>query len=122
SFTANPIACAAANASYHLLNQPSCRENIIRIAGDHKNYADKVGNNVHVREARTLGTILAIELEAGVTAYDNAIARSIYTYFLDRDILIRPLGNVIYVLPPYVINREESTTIYSAIDEFLDQL
>jgi adenosylmethionine-8-amino-7-oxononanoate aminotransferase len=122
SFTANPIACAAANASYTLLSQPACQESILRIAADHKAFAEKAGRNRHVREVRTLGTILAIELEAGVTSYDNAIAGSIYTYFLDRNILIRPLGNVIYVLPPYVINREECTTIYSAIDEFLDQL
>jgi adenosylmethionine---8-amino-7-oxononanoate aminotransferase len=122
SFTANPISCAAANASFSLLMQRPCKDNIRRIAADHEAFALEIRGNKHVREARVLGTIFAIELEAGETSYQNSIAKSIYTFFIHRNILIRPLGNVIYVLPPYVITRGELREIYSAIKSFLDQL
>lgn len=122
SFTANPVACAAANASYHLLMQPSCQACIVRIAENHKSFLERIKNHKRVRASRSLGTIMAIEVEAGVTGYENNIARTIYSYFLERNILLRPLGNVIYVLPPYVIRDEECRLIYTCIEEFLDQL
>jgi adenosylmethionine-8-amino-7-oxononanoate aminotransferase len=76
-----------------------------------------------VINARSLGTILAIEIKSsGATAYDNEIRSKIYPFFLERNILLRPLGNVIYVVPPYIVTKEELTTIHNAIEEFLDSL
>ncbi len=122
SYTANPIACAAANASYHLLNEASCQAAIARITRSHANFLATIRHHPRVRDVRSLGTILAVEVEAGETRYDNSIAAGMYRYFLDRDILLRPLGNVIYTVPPYVITDDDCKRIYSAITDFLDQL
>lgn len=122
SFTANPVACASANASYRLLTQPACLENIGRISVNHAAFVKRIESHRRVRNARSLGTIVALEVDAGSTGYDNSIAKTIYSYFLSRDILLRPLGNVIYVLPPYIISDDECALIYARIEEFLDQL
>jgi adenosylmethionine---8-amino-7-oxononanoate aminotransferase len=123
SYTANPIACAAANASFHLLCADETWARINMISRCHQEFLQKIINQRHVKNARALGTILAIELATvGETSYFNSINKKIYSFFLERDILLRPLGNVIYVVPPYVITEEELQTIYSAISEFLDSL
>lgn len=68
-----------------------------------------------------MGTILAIELNtAEGSSYANALRKTIYPYFLERNILLRPLGNTIYVLPPYVITSQELRFIYDAIGSFLE--
>lgn len=123
SYTANPIACAAANASFDLLTGPLCQENIRRISHRHQHFASSLRDDPDVLEARTCGTILAIELKTVEgSAYENPLRKRIYPFFMERGILLRPLGNVIYVLPPYVINDEELDTIYVAIADFLGHL
>lgn len=121
SYTANPLACAAANASFELLTDENCQRRIAEITGKQKAFGDSVRSHPKVREARTTGTIVALELrtEDGTT-YDNSLRKKIYPYFLNRNILLRPLGNVIYVLPPYVISDEQLGTVYEAINDFLD--
>jgi adenosylmethionine---8-amino-7-oxononanoate aminotransferase len=123
SYTANPISCAAANASFGILNRDETWAQIRSIATLHQEFAGRVGNHRAVKHSRALGTILAIELrtEQG-TSYFNSIRERIYSYFLERNILLRPLGNVIYVLPPYVIQPGELLAIYDAIENFLDEL
>jgi adenosylmethionine-8-amino-7-oxononanoate aminotransferase len=123
SYTANPLACAAANASFELLTQPSCQSRIDRIARLHTEFAASLNGSEKVLKVRTLGTILAIELVTPEeTAYDNPLRQKIYTYFLKKNILLRPLGNVIYVLPPYVISDEELHHVYEAIEGFIGTL
>lgn len=123
SYTANPIACAAANASFELLVGGDCQEQIEMISQRHKDFILKIGKHNKVLEARSLGTILAVELKTvEETSYFNEIRKHSYQFFLDRDILLRPLGNVIYVLPPYVITSNELEKIYNTIEEFLPSL
>jgi adenosylmethionine-8-amino-7-oxononanoate aminotransferase len=123
SYTANPIACAAANASFELLIDNTCQEQIEMIETHHKDFSQRIASHRHVLNARSLGTILAIELKTPEgTSYFNEIRKWSYKFFLDRNILLRPLGNVIYVLPPYVIKEDELKIIYSCIAEFLDSL
>jgi adenosylmethionine-8-amino-7-oxononanoate aminotransferase len=123
SYTGNPLSCAAANASFELLMKSECMENISRISENQEAFAKKIGNHQRVINARSLGTILAIEIKSsGATAYDNEIGSRIYPFFLERNILLRPLGNVIYVVPPYVINKQELEYIHKAIEEFLGTL
>lgn len=120
SFTANPVACAAANASFDLLQTDECHKNIQRISDSHKNFATEIRSIISVREARTLGTILAIELKSEEsTSYTNPLRKQIYSYFLNRDILLRPLGNTFYILAPYCITEQEMNHVYQAIHEFL---
>jgi adenosylmethionine-8-amino-7-oxononanoate aminotransferase len=122
SFTANPISCAAANASYELLMQPECQDRISSISIAHKNFVEKIKWKNYGVEVKSLGTILVIELTtSNVTSYFNEIGKKIYDYFLSRDILLRPLGNVLYFLPPYSITKKELETVYTAIDDFLSR-
>lgn len=123
SYTANPIACAAANASMELLIGEDCQHQINRISALHQDYCKIVQLHKNVKEARCLGTILAVELRTEMeSSYFNEMRKMIYPYFLERDILLRPLGNVIYVLPPYVITGEELNRVYRAISDFLDSI
>ena len=123
SYTANPLACAAANASFALLTDESCQQKIRMIESMHRAFAAWAQTHQAVSDVRTLGTIIAIELKTpGQTAYENPIRKKIYAYFLERDVLLRPLGNVIYVLPPYVIEAEKLESVYAVIREFLNEL
>jgi adenosylmethionine---8-amino-7-oxononanoate aminotransferase len=123
SYTANPLGCAAANASFSLLMQPECQHAIARISQRHDAFKVKIRNHKMVSDARSTGTILAVELKSEEGShYGNAIRKKIYPYFLSRNILLRPLGNTIYVLPPYIIQNEELEVIYAAIETFLNEL
>ncbi len=123
SYTANPLACAAANASFDLLMNEECQNNIQRISESHRRFVSKIKNHPSIKNIRNLGTILAVELQSeDGTSYFNEKRKKIYPYFLERNILLRPLGNVIYLLPPYVTVNEELSIVYSAIHEFLDSL
>lgn len=123
SFTANPLSCAAANASFTLLQSPDCQQRIKSISDQHQKFAAKIKNISVVKEVRTLGTILAIELESTEkTSYSNSIRQRIYQYFLDRDILLRPLGNTFYIVAPYCTTNDQLAGIYAAIDNFLSEL
>jgi adenosylmethionine-8-amino-7-oxononanoate aminotransferase len=123
SYTANPIACAAANASFELLIRPDSGKNLSRISNHHKNFLDRVRNHAAVKEVRSLGTILAIELKTvGQSSYSNDLRKKIYQYFIDREILLRPLGNTFYVVPPYCITDEELKLVCNTIEAFLENL
>lgn len=122
SYTANPLACAAANASFELLKHPICTQNINRISNKHKQFAKEIKIHQNIKEVRCLGTILAIELQAGETSYFNDVRKTIYSFFIDRNILLRPLGNVIYILPPYITTDEELDMLYKNITEFMGRL
>lgn len=120
SFTANPIACSAANASFQLLMEEECQQNILRISQQHKDFAAALRTSSAVKEVRVLGTILAIELNSGEsTSYTNSLRKKIYSYFLEHDILLRPLGNTFYIVAPYCITTDEINHLYNAIRKFL---
>lgn len=120
SYTANPIACAAANASYELLMKEDCQQRIQRISKHHKDFAAQLSVHPTVKEARTLGTILAIELNSTEeTSYTNSLRDKIYSYFLKQHILLRPLGNTFYIVAPYCITTDELNHLYKTIGSFL---
>jgi adenosylmethionine-8-amino-7-oxononanoate aminotransferase len=76
-----------------------------------------------VKSVKVLGTIISIELATdGASGYVNDARKKIYRYFLNRNILMRPLGNVMYLLPPYIISEQQLDTIYDAIRDFLNEL
>ncbi len=123
SYTANPLACAAANASFDLLMSEMCQQNIRQITRSHLDFISKIKHHPSLKNIGSLGTILAMELQTKEgTSYFNETRKKIYPFFLERGILLRPLGNVFYVLPPYVITGEELNLIYAAIEEFLQAL
>lgn len=123
SYTANPISCAAANASFKIMMREETWNRIRQIEDLHRGFITQIKEHPSVAQARVTGTIMAIELATPEnTSYFNEIKRKIYSHFLSRDILLRPLGNIIYILPPYVIEPHELQTIYSAIESFLNEI
>jgi adenosylmethionine---8-amino-7-oxononanoate aminotransferase len=122
SYTGNPLACAVALASYDLLFSETCQRQIEMIGQSHAGFASRVTQHPKIASVKSIGTILSIELKTENSGYANSLRTVIYNYFLAKDILLRPLGNVIYVVPPYVIREEELNTIYTAIEEFLTNL
>lgn len=123
SFTANPIACASALASLDLFQQSETAENIARIKAMHGSFADKIRNHPKIKTVRQTGTILAMEWETGDnTSYFSSLRDKLYHYFLAAGVILRPLGNVIYILPPYCITNEQLSYVYSKIEQALEEL
>lgn len=123
SYTANPLACAAANASFAILMSSECGKARRTISDNHERFIDELHSNALVKEARSLGTVCAIELKTSEdSSYQNSLRKKIYPYFLSKNILLRPLGNVIYILPPYIITEEELEQVYQSIRDFLTDL
>lgn len=123
SFTANPIACASALASLDLFQQPETAENITRIKAAHAAFADKIRNHPKIKTVRQTGTIFAMEWETGDnTSYFSSLRDKLYNYFLAAGVILRPLGNVIYILPPYCITNEQLNYVYSKIEQALEKL
>lgn len=122
SFTANPIACAAALASLDLFMLPETAENIKRIKDRHASFGRAICNHAKLKQVRQIGTIIALEWETGAgTSYFSNLRDKLYNYFLDAGIILRPLGNVLYILPPYCITDGQLDYIYSKIEEALDR-
>ncbi len=119
SFTASPIACAASLASMDLLLQADTLRNIQRIAKQHAAFATRLASNPGVEQVRQQGSILAFDWKAGETSYFNNIQEVLYQRFMDRGIVLRPLGNTVYILPPYCISEAALEEIYDAILEEL---
>jgi adenosylmethionine-8-amino-7-oxononanoate aminotransferase len=123
SFTANPVACAAALASMDLFVDPSTAQNIQRITERHRQFALQLQNHEGIKAVRQTGTILAMEWETGSqTSYFSNLRDTLYKYFLNAGIILRPLGNVVYILPPYCITDEQLGYIYSTILQALQTL
>lgn len=120
SYTGNPLACAVANASFELLTSAECQHAIQRISASHEKFKNEISGHPAVKEIRSLGTIVALEIKNDEgTSYSNPIRKKIYPYFLEQGILIRPLGNILYVVPPFVITNDELQTVYGSIKKFL---
>lgn len=123
SYTANPLACTAANASLDLLLTAETKSNITRIADMHKDFVKKILELRGIEDARCIGTILAIEFESGEnSSYLSEMRNKIYPFFIERNVLLRPLGNLIYIIPPYIITNNELKIVYKAIEDFLHSL
>jgi len=123
SYTANPIACTAGLASLDLTLDEACEANRKRIEARHREFAVSVKGNNKLKNVRIQGTILAMDIETGAaTSYTNTQRDIIYKFFIDRRILLRPLGNIIYLMPPYCISDAELEYIYSAIKELTDKI
>ena len=93
-----------------------------RIAAIEKIHAQRLAEfreHSSVAEVRMLGTIAAIELRANDPGYLSDIRTQLYPYFLEQGVLLRPLGNVIYTVPPYVTSEDDMHYIYDVIEKAL---
>ncbi len=121
SFTGNALACAAACANLTLFENPEVFENIARIQQQHTQFKASLTYK-RVKEVRMMGTILAIELTDSKEDYFSTLRDEAYHFFLENGILLRPLGNVIFINPPYVIDNENLIYIYENIRNFISNL
>lgn len=120
SFTGNPLACAVACASLDLMEKSETWQQIELIAKNHQVFKAKIETFSKLKEVRQTGTILALEFNTEEnSSYFNNLRDKLYQFFLNKNILLRPLGNVLYILPPYCITSTELQQIYDAIEEFL---
>jgi adenosylmethionine-8-amino-7-oxononanoate aminotransferase len=120
SYTANPLACAAANASLDLLLEPTCETARAVIEAEHRQFQKVWGQHPKLARCDVLGTILAIEYKTEEGSYYHPLRQRLIDFFLEQQILIRPLGNVLYLLPPYCISQSELRRIYTAIAHTLE--
>lgn len=123
SFTANPMACAVALASMDLMEKSETWENIARVEACHQTW--KAKNQAHsiIQNIRIQGSIIAFEIAVGESnGYMHSIRDRAYQYFIKKGILMRPLGNTLYILAPYCISNEELEQIYLEIENFAAEL
>ena len=121
SYTANPLACAVANASLDLIELSTFSEQINRIVNTHQEFALKIKDHPKIQNCRQTGTIIAFDIAStNETNYFNSLRDRMYDYFISKGILLRPLGNTIYIMPPYCMKEEELNKVYKSILEFIE--
>lgn len=121
SYTANPIACAAARASLALLDDVSAGRRAA-IERSHRAAAERFGSVKGITNVRVLGTILAADLVVGDAGYLSTIGLELRRRALDQGVLLRPLGDTVYLLPPYCAAEPDLARAYDIIAEFAEAL
>jgi len=119
SFTGNAIACAAALANLEVWENEPVHARIRAIAEYHAQALARFRGRAEIADARHMGTIAALELRVPDAGYLAALGPKLNTFYLERDVLLRPLGNVVYILPPYCIRANELERTYGIIDDSL---
>ena len=118
SYTANPIACAAAGANLAIWREEPVLDRIATLAARQSAWLEKLGRFCHFDNPRQCGTIAALDLKTrGEGGYMDDLAPLLMTFFRDRGVLLRPLGNTVYVMPPYCITEEQLGQVWDAIGE-----
>jgi adenosylmethionine-8-amino-7-oxononanoate aminotransferase len=113
SFTANPLGCAAALASLDLLQHYP--ERYQQFDARHTPLLEELADHPLVKRIRCLGTVAAFELDAGESSYLNPIGKQLQRHCLAQGVFIRPLGNLVYLLPPLCISEAQLQQCYGAI-------
>ena len=117
SYTANPIACAAAVANLEVWQQEPVLSRIRSIEEFHEHNLTRFAGDRRFASIRQAGTIAALDIAVPSGGYLAEIGQQMRKLFRERNLLIRPLGNVIYLMPPYCVTSEELTALYNAIDD-----
>lgn len=107
SFTANPLACAAANANLDIFEQPQTQESLTLFYQTIQQLKEELSTQSSFFNVRSYGGILAFEVQQPERHYLNGITQQLRSYYLSHHMLIRPLGNTIYLIPPYCTSRED---------------
>ncbi len=119
SYTANPIACAAANANLEIWRDEPVLDRIADLERRQRARLDAIAGHPKLADARQLGTITAFEIDEGAAGYLSAIAPRLAAFCRERGVLLRPLGNTVYVMPPYCIDDDDLDLIYGTVESFL---
>jgi adenosylmethionine---8-amino-7-oxononanoate aminotransferase len=119
SFTANPLACTAALASLDLFEQENTMQHVDRITARHVQFAEQLRSLNNVKNIRLCGTVIAFEVRDTVDGYASDARERITEKSLKKGVYIRPLGNTVYLMPPYCISDEELDKVYQTVIEVI---
>lgn len=122
SYTANPVACAAAKANLDLWRHRDSRERAASVAAMQERALEPFRADARFENVRRSGTITALDLKTGDGGYLADIGPKLQAFFNDRNLLLRPLGNTIYVMPPYCVTAADLDEIYAGISDAADAL
>ena len=118
SYTANPVACAAAAANIAIWREEPVLERIAALGEAQQARLEAcAAAHPNVRGARRCGTVAALDLEDAQGGYLSNLAPRLMAFFRTRGVLLRPLGNTVYVMPPYAITEAQLDRVWSAIGE-----
>lgn len=121
TFTANPTGCAAALASISLLQTDEMQHNIQCVNASHLAFENKIKSHPKVKTTRVLGVIFALEIKTDAQeSYYGTMRNKLYNFFIENGIILRPVGNIVYILPPYVITDAQLQKVYVAIENVLE--
>ncbi|WP_281636617.1 adenosylmethionine--8-amino-7-oxononanoate transaminase [Flavobacterium marginilacus] len=121
TFTANPTGCAAALASLSLLETEEMQQNLIRIHKRHLEFQKKTESHPMVTTTRVLGVIFALEIKTETSAsYYGTLRNKLYDFFIENGVILRPVGNIVYILPPYVITDVQLDKVYEVVVNALE--
>ena len=121
TFTANPTACAAALASISLLQTTEMQNNIQRVNQSHLAFQNKIKNHPKVTTTRVLGVIFALEIKTdSQESYYGTMRNKLYNFFIENGVILRPVGNIVYILPPYIISENQLDKVYQTIEKALE--
>lgn len=115
TYTANPLACTAALSALELLKSEEIQRRINQITIFNKEFATKLNQISKVKNIRTLGVILAFELDVETERY-GGLRNRLFRFFMEHGVYLRPLGNTIYIVPPYITSEEQLKKVYSTIE------
>jgi adenosylmethionine-8-amino-7-oxononanoate aminotransferase len=121
SYTANAIACAAGVANLDVWDEEPVLARITQIAQWQRELSARLREDRRFSDVRTCGTIAAFDLRVEDEGYLAGIGPKLYAFFLSRGLLLRPLGNTIYIMPPYCITRDELGSLFEAIRAAADE-
>ncbi|MDR4307038.1 adenosylmethionine--8-amino-7-oxononanoate transaminase [Chelatococcus sambhunathii] len=121
SYTANPIACAAALANLAVWRDEPVRERVARLAQAQKRRVSRLASDRRFRNARSCGTIAAVDLQVEDPGYLADVGPRLRAFFMERGLLVRPLGEVIYLMPPYCVTEAELDLLYDAVEDAADR-
>ncbi|WP_299049665.1 adenosylmethionine--8-amino-7-oxononanoate transaminase [uncultured Polaribacter sp.] len=119
TYSANPIACAAANAAIDLLQTDEIQQNIAAISKSHQVFQQQISKHPKVKTARSQGVIFALDLDTKMERY-GSLRDKLLAFFMNKGVFLRPLGNTIYIQVPYIITKKELQKVYNTIEASLE--
>lgn len=119
SYTANPIGCAAGLASMELMHENE--STFTQMEQWHKEELHQLRDHPKLKHHRVTGTIAAVDIvNDKEDSYFNPVANRIKEQCVDKGLLLRPLGNTLYLMPPYCTTRKQLSKMYEGIIDLLD--
>jgi adenosylmethionine-8-amino-7-oxononanoate aminotransferase len=122
SYTANPIACAAAAANLQIWKDEPVLDHIAALGVLQEIQLARVRPDARFKNVRRLGTIAAFDVARASSGYLADVALELRIAALNRGVLIRPLGGTIYVMPPYCTHPDDLAFAYDAISDACDEV